>query len=344
MTQQIFTSEAELEEALATPSAALIDDLARGAGDLVILGAGGKMGPTLAMLARRGMDAAGRQRDAVYAVSRFGDTAIRERLESAGVTVVPFDLIENDDFAALPDAPNVVFMVGAKFGAATNASWAWEVNAALPDRVARRYRDSAISVLSTGNVYPFLPAASGGASEEVPPAPIGEYAQSCLGRERVFEFGAQERGTRVAIIRLNYAVDLRYGVLADIGSAVHAGQPVSVATANVNVIWQGYANEVVLRSLTHASTAPFTINLTGPELLSVESVARRFGALFDREIEFVDDPQPTALLSDARRCMALFGYPAVAAETLIGLQADWIEKGLPMIAKPTKWAVRDGKF
>ena len=344
MTQHQFTSEAELEETLATPSAGLIDDLARGAGDLVILGAGGKMGPTLAMLARRGMDAAGRKGDAVYAVSRFGDAAIRDRLENAGVKVVSFDLIENDDFSSLPDAPNVVFMVGAKFGAATNASWAWEVNAALPDRVARRYRDSAISVLSTGNVYPFLPASSGGAAEEVQPAPIGEYAQSCLGRERVFEFGAQERGTRVAIIRLNYAVDLRYGVLADIGSAVHAGQPVSVATANVNVIWQGYANEVVLRSLVHASTEPFTINLTGPELLSVESIARRFGTLFDREVEIVDEPQSTALLSDARRCMALFGYPSVSAEELIRMQADWIGAALPMIAKPTKWAVRDGKF
>jgi len=277
-------------------------------------------------------------------VSRFGDAEIRARLDAAGVTVVPFDLIESDDFSGLPDAPNVVFMVGAKFGAATNASWAWEVNAALPDRVARRYRDSAISVLSTGNVYPFVPAASGGASEQLTPAPIGEYAQSCLGRERVFEFGAQERGTRVAIIRLNYAIDLRYGVLSDIGSAVHAGQPVSLATANVNVVWQGYANEVVLRSLGHASTDPFTINLTGPELLSVESIARRFGELFDREVTLVDEPQPTALLSDARRCMALFGYPSVAAETLIGLQAEWITAGLPMIAKPTKWAVRDGKF
>lgn len=344
MTQHSFASEAELEEALATPSDALVADLARGSGDLVILGAGGKMGPTLAMLARRGMDAAGRKGDAVYAVSRFGDAAIRERLEAAGVTVVPFDLIENDDFSALPDAPHVVFMVGAKFGAATNASWAWEVNAALPDRVARRYRDSAIAVLSTGNVYPFVPASSGGASEDVTPAPIGEYAQSCLGRERVFEFGAQERGTKVAIVRLNYAVDLRYGVLADIGTAVHAGEPVSVATANVNVIWQGYANEVVLRSLVHASTDPFVINLTGPELLSVESVARGFGTLFDREVAIVEEPQPTALLSDARRCMALFGYPSVSAEELIRMQASWIDAGLPMIAKPTKWAVRDGKF
>lgn len=339
-----FTSEEELERALATPSAALIDDLAQGSGDLVILGAGGKMGPTLAMLARRAMDAAGRQGDVVHAVSRFSDPVVVARLEEAGVRVVPFDLIENDDFSSLPDAPNVIFMVGAKFGAATSPSWAWEVNAALPDRVARRYRDSAIAVLSTGNVYPFLPAASGGASEEVTPSPIGEYAQSCLGRERVFEFSAQQRGTAVSIIRLNYAVDLRYGVLADIGSAVYAGEPVSVATANVNVIWQGYANEVVLRSLRHASSDVFTINLTGPELLSVESIARRFGTLLEREVTLVDEPQPTALLSDARRCMALFGYPSVSAETLIEWQAAWMQAELPMTAKPTKWDVRDGKF
>jgi len=344
VTTKSFTSEAELEQALTAPSDALIEDFSRTSGDLVILGAGGKMGPTLSVLARLAMDAAGRSADTVYAVSRFGDPAVTERLRSANVEVVPFDLIENDDFSSLPDAPNVVFMVGAKFGAATSPSWAWEVNAALPDRVARRYRDSAISVLSTGNVYPFLPASSGGASEEVTPAPIGEYAQSCLGRERVFEFGAQQRGTKVALIRLNYAVDLRYGVLADIGSAVHAGEPVSLATANVNVIWQGYANEVVLRSLLHATSDVFTINLTGPELLSVESIARRFGALFDSEVHLVDEPQPTALLSDARRCMGLFGYPSVPAETLIELQAAWIRDELPMTAKPTKWAVRDGKF
>jgi len=344
VTVQAFAGEAELEDVLTTPSAALVADLAKGTGDLVILGAGGKMGPTLAVLARRGLDAAGRGADQVHAVSRFGDPSVRERLEAAGVKVVPFDLIENDDFASLPDAPNVVFMVGAKFGAATAPSWAWEVNAALPDRVARRYRDSTIAVMSTGNVYPFVTAASGGASEDVAPAPIGEYAQSCLGRERVFEFGAQERGTRVSIIRLNYAIDLRYGVLADVASAVHAGQPVSVATANVNVVWQGYANEVVLRSLGHASSDVFTVNLTGPETLSVAAVARRFGELLGREVELIDEPQATALLNDSRRCMALFGYPSVAADALIALQAAWVEAGHPMSAKPTKWAVRDGRF
>ncbi len=339
-----FASEAELESALSLPSDRLVEDMASGAGDLVILGAGGKMGPTLAMLARRAMDAAGRTDDRVHAVSRFGDEGVRMRLAAAGVDVVPFDLVANDDLSVLPDGSNVIFMVGAKFGAATNASWAWEVNAALPDRVARRYRDSSLSVLSTGNVYPFVPASSGGASEEVAPAPIGEYAQSCLGRERVFEFGAQERGTRVAVIRLNYAVDLRYGVLADIGSAVRDGDPISLATANVNVVWQGYANEVVLRSLTHASPDVFTVNLTGPELLSVESVARRFAQLLDCDVTFADEPQPTALLSDSRRCMALFGYPPVSAETLIRWQAAWLRDGLPLTAKPTKWAVRDGKF
>lgn len=344
MTDFTFTSEADLESALAEPSAALIEDMRAGSGDLAILGAGGKMGPTLAMLARNAMNAAGRTDDRVYAVSRFGDAALRARLESAGITVVPFDLVEADDLSALPDAAEVVFMIGAKFGAATSPSWAWEVNAALPDRVARRYRDSRISVLSTGNVYPFLPASSGGASEDVTPAPIGEYAQSCLGRERVFEFGAQERGTAVSIIRLNYAVDLRYGVVADIAAAVLAGEPVSVATANVNVVWQGYANEVVLRSLRHASSDVFTVNLTGPETLSVAAIAHRIGALSGRKVTLVDEPQATALLSDSSRCMALFGYPTVSADTLVRWQTAWLEAGLPTIAKPTKWAVRDGKF
>ncbi|MET4159205.1 epimerase [Agromyces sp. PvR057] len=340
----MFSSEAELEARLTAPSDGLVADLARGSGDLVILGAGGKMGPTLSVLARKGLDAAGREGDQVFAVSRYSDPDARERLEASGVRTIAFDLLGDDDLAGLPDAPNVIFMVGAKFGAATNGSWAWEVNAALPDRVARRYRDSAISAMSTGNVYPFVSAASGGADESVAPAPLGEYAMSCLGRERVFEFGAVTRGTPVSIVRLNYAVDLRYGVLADIGSAVLAGDPVSVATGNVNVVWQGYANEVVLRSLGHASNEVFTLNLTGPETLSVEKIARRFAAVLGRELELVDEPAPTALLNDAARSFELFGYPDVSANTLIEWQAEWLRQGLPTSGKPTKWAVRDGRF
>ncbi|OJX81433.1 epimerase [Leifsonia sp. 71-9] len=340
----MFSSENELEEALATPSAALVADLATSSGDLVVLGAGGKMGPSLSVLARRALDEAGRGSDAVYAVSRFSSDEARRRLEAERVEVVPFDLLSDRDLAELPDAPNVVFMVGAKFGAATNASWAWEVNAALPDRVARRYRDSAITAMSTGNVYPFVAPGSGGSVESDVPGPVGEYAMSCLGRERVFEFGAVTRGTRVSIVRLNYAVDLRYGVLADIGSTVLSGAPVDLTTGAVNVVWQGYANEVVLRSLGHASDAVFTVNLTGPELLSVRGIADRFGALFDREVSFVGEPAPSALLNNAGRCFELFGYPTVPAGTLIEWQADWLREGLPTSGKPTKWAVRDGKF
>lgn len=340
----MFTSEIELEDALATPRPELVADLAESSGDIVILGAGGKMGPSLSRLARNALDQAGRSSDIVYAVSRFSNQEARSGLEEKGVTTVPFDLLSDDDFAALPDAQNVVFMVGAKFGAATNASWAWEVNAALPDRVARRYRDSAITAMSTGNVYPFVSPASGGSVETDAPAPVGEYAMSCLGRERVFEFAALTRATPVSVVRLNYAIDLRYGVLADIASIVLAGEPVSLTTGTANVVWQGYANEVVLRSMRHASESVFTVNLTGPEQLSVRAVAQRFGELFDREVQFDGTEAPTALLNNAGRCFELFGYPSVPAGTLVEWQADWLSRGLPTSGKPTKWAVRDGRF
>jgi len=340
----VFVSEEELEQALTTPSSGLVDDLAAGSGDILILGAGGKMGPTLAVLARKTLDAAGRTSDHVLAVSRFSHAATRDGLEASGVRTIAFDLLGDDDLDSLPDAQNVVFMVGAKFGAATNASWAWAVNAALPDRVARRYRASAIVAMSTGNVYPFVPSASGGSVEDDAPAPVGDYAMSCLGRERVFEFGAQTRGTSVALLRLNYAVDLRYGVLADIGSAVLAGDPVPLTTGEFNVVWQGYANEVVLRSIGLACPEVFTLNVTGPETLSVREVATRFGELLGREVAFTGQPSGTALLSDARRCFRLFGMPTIPAQTLVAWQADWLQRGLTTLGKPSKWAVRDGKF
>ncbi|WP_291048808.1 epimerase [Herbiconiux sp.] len=340
----MFSSTLQLEDALTAPGAALVDELSRGSGDLAILGAGGKMGPSLAVLARRALDEAGRVTDAVYAVSRFSDPASRDSLDAAGVRTVAFDLLGDESLDVLPDAASVVFMVGAKFGAATNSSWAWEVNAALPDRVARRYRSSRIAVLSTGNVYPFVSAAAGGSVETDAVAPVGEYAMSCLGRERVFEFGAVTRGTPVSVVRLNYATDLRYGVLADIGQTVLAGEPVSRATGALNVVWQGYANEVVLRSLGHASDSVFTLNLTGPETLTVTRVAERFGELFDREVAFSDEAGSTALLNDAGLCFSLFGYPTVPAGTLVEWQAAWLRDGLPLLGKPTKWAVRDGRF
>jgi hypothetical protein len=198
--------------------------------------------------------------------------------------------------------------------------------------------------LSTGNVYPFVTPGSGGATEATPPDPVGEYAQSCLGRERVFGFAARTWGTPLSVIRLNYAIDLRYGVLADIATLIVAGEPVPITIGHVNVVWQGYANEVVLRSLTHASPEVFTINLTGPELLEVRDVAHRFAELFGTDARFTGSPGPTALLSDSTRCITMFGRPDVTADRLIQWQAQWMLDGLPMTGKPTKWAVRDGRF
>lgn len=342
----MFTDEAALEERLATPSPALVADLGRLEGDLLVLGAGGKMGPSLCRLARRALDAAGRADVTVYAVSRWSDKAAAEELEAAGVRTVAFDLMDPAaDLAGLPDAGNVVFMVGAKFGSAGAPSHAWAVNAAMPDRVARRWAGARIAAFSTGNVYPLVPVSSGGCTETNPVGPVGEYAMSCLGRERIFAHAALTRGTKVANIRLNYAVDLRYGVLADIAYRVRAGEPVDVTTGHANVVWQGYANEVALRSLLHATDGEaFTLNLTGPETASVRRIAQWFGAEFGKEPVLAGQEAPTALLSDASRCHALFGYPDVALRTLVEWQADWLSRGLPLSGKPTKFQVRDGRF
>ncbi|WP_406739764.1 NAD-dependent epimerase/dehydratase family protein [Streptomyces atratus] len=342
----MFTDEAALEERLATPSPALVADLGRLEGDLLVLGAGGKMGPSLCRLARRALDAAGRQDVTVYAVSRWSDKSAADELEAAGVSTVAFDLMDPAaDLAGLPDAGNIVFMVGAKFGSAGAPSHAWAVNAAMPDRVARRWSDARIAAFSTGNVYPLVPVSSGGCTESDPVGPVGEYAMSCLGRERIFGHAALTRGTRVANIRLNYAVDLRYGVLADIAYRVQAGEPVDVTTGHANVVWQGYANEVALRSLLHATDGEaFTLNLTGPETASVRRIAQWFGEEFGKEPVLAGEEAPTALLSDASRCHALFGYPDVTLRTLVEWQADWLRRRLPLSGKPTKFQVRDGRF
>ncbi|MBD0735718.1 epimerase [Streptomyces sp. CBMA29] len=368
--------EQRLEDLLATPSPALVSDIARLDGDLVVLGAGGKMGPSLCRLARRALDAAGRGDVAVHAVSRWSDRAAADALAAEGVRPVAFDLLDGDP-ARLPDAGNAVFMVGAKFGSAGNPAHAWAVNAALPDRIARRYRDARISAFSTGNVYPLVDTAAAGSAETDPVGPVGEYAMSCLGRERVFGYHAAEHGTRVALLRLNYAIDLRYGVLADIASAVHAGRPVDLTTGHVNVVWQGYANEVALRALPHADPEVFTVNLTGPETASVRRLAHLFAEEFgrngagagagagagvdtdagagadagshaERALEKASlttgQESGTALLSDASRCHDLFGYPPVPLRTLVGWQAEWIRRGLPLSGRPTKFDVRDGRF
>ncbi len=338
-----FGSVAELEDHLTTPSDALVADLAAGCGDLAILGAGGKMGPTLARLARRGMDAAGRSDDRVLAVSRWSDPVARDELAAHGVQTIAADLL-SDAVGQLPDAAEVVFMVGAKFGTAAEPWRAWSVNAALPVAVAERYRHARIAAFSTGNVYPLSDAGGGGSREDDPVGPVGEYAMSCLARERIFAHAAATRGTAVALLRLNYAVDLRYGVLADLGSQLRAGQPVDLTTGAVNIVWQGYANEVALRSLRHAAAEVFTINVTGPETAAVRTLAADLAAGLGVEARFTGEPAPTALLSNAARCHELFGYPSVPLATLVRWQAAWLRAGLPTTSKPTKFAVRDGRF
>jgi nucleoside-diphosphate-sugar epimerase len=339
----LIQSEAELEELLSRPSEADQAALRDIDGDLLILGAGGKMGPSLARRARRAADQAGVSKN-IVAVSRFSDRAAEKLLRESGVETIHADLLDFDRLGALPDAPNVIFMAGRKFGSAGAPYLTWATNAALPARVAERYRNSKIVAFSSGNVYPFVPIAGGGATEETAPGPVGEYAQSVLARERLFEFFSERYGTRVCLLRLNYAIDLRYGVLLDIGSNVFAGRPVNVSMSHVNAIWQGDANSVCLRSFSLCQSPPAVLNLTGPEVLAVREIALRFGDLLGRTPLFEGQAADTALLNNAGRCHRLFGYPAVTADQLIEWTAHWIQTSGPTWNKPTHFEAREGRF
>lgn len=336
-------TEAELEEALATPSADLIADMKRLDGDLVVLGAGGKMGPSLVALAQRAVIASGVDRK-VIAVSRFssGDTA--DQLRAQGVEVLPLDLTDEKEFSRLPEAANVVYMVGAKFGTAGNEHQTWLINAYLPGRIAERYQGSRITAFSTGNVYPLVPVRTGGATESHPTGPIGEYAMSCLGRERVLESFSVTHKTPTVIIRLNYAIDMRYGVLLDIARRVRNGEEIDVSMGCVNVVWQGWANEAVLRSLHLASSPARRLNITGPETVSVRRLVEAFAERFGVEPRIVGDESETALLSDATESFRQFGYPNVSLGQLLDWTVEWVEAGAPVWDKPTKFERRDGKF
>jgi len=339
----IIRNEVELEEALSSPNEADIDAARQWGGDLLLLGVGGKMGPSLALRAVKAARAAGVPHQ-VIGVSRVSDERARTLLEQAGVKTIPANLLDEDDLAGLPEAPNVIYMAARKFGSTGDEGYTWAMNTYLPGRVAERFRSSRIVSFSSGNVYPFVPVTSGGATEETPTEPVGEYAISALGRERMFTHFSQENGTPVTLLRLNYAVELRYGVLFDIGSKVFAREPVDVSMGNANVIWQGDANSVCLRSLLHASSPPLVLNLTGPETLSVRWVAREFGRHFGVTPEFTGEESPRALLNNAARCFQMFGYPTVSVAELIEATAQWIGAGGRALGKPTHFEVRDGKF
>ena len=342
MTDFIRT-EAELEDRLSTPSpedVALFRELK---GDVAIIGAAGKMGPSLACRAVRASRAAGVKRR-ILAVSRFSSPAAENFLQEAGVETLRADLLDPVDFAKLPDAENVIFMAGRKFGSTGGESLTWAMNAYLPALIADRYRHSRIAAFSSGNIYPLVPVNSGGATEETPLQPVGEYAQSVLARERMFEHFSRCHGTKVVLLRLNYAVDLRYGVLPDIASKVFEGRSVDVTNGTVNVIWQGDANSVALRSLALAQSPPLALNLTGPETLSVRSLAERFGTIFGKPAIVEGQEAPNALLNNASLCHRLLGLPSVTAEQLIAWTADWVSHGGASLGKPTHFESRDGKF
>jgi Nucleoside-diphosphate-sugar epimerases len=335
--------EASLEELLTHPKPALIAAMQNLDGDVLVLGAGGKMGPSLAVLARRAIEAAGKA-NRVIAVSRFSDPSAARSLRERGVEVISADLLDRQALDSLSGCPNVVFLAGMKFGSTGAPGRTWAMNVLLPALVADRFRDSRIVALSTGNVYPFVRSDLSGATEETSPEPVGEYAWSCLGRERMFQHAAEEWGTRSVLVRLNYANDLRYGVLQDVARKVYDGQPVDVSMGWFNTVWQGDANSIVLRALEHASGPPFVLNLTGREIVSVRAVAQRFGDIFGKNARIVGEEAPTALLSDAQRCFHLFGEPEVNLETMIQWTADWIARGGRSLGKPTHFEARDGRF
>ena len=332
--------ETELDDLLSSP-----DDVARRAldqcqGDVLVLGAGGKMGPSLARMVRRGTEDDRR----VIAVSRFSSRAARDSLERSGVETISCDLTDAEAVRALPEAPNVIFMAGQKFGTTGAPSATWAANAAIPTLCASRFTDARTVVFSTGNVYAMSPAGSRGSRESDPPAPVGEYASSALGRERIYEHYSARNGTAVAIVRLNYAVDLRYGVLVDIALAVHRGDPVDLRMGWVNVIWQGDANARAIGCLALAASPPMVVNVTGVQTLRVRDVAERFGELFGRKPRLVGEESPDALLSDASRMVELLGPPSVSTDTLLTWVAAWISGGGAVLGKPTSFQVRDGAF
>lgn len=336
-------SEQRLNTLLTTPSAALTEDIKKLDGDIMVIGAGGKMGPTLCTLAKNAVKAAGLNKK-VTAVSRFSNEAARKALNENGVETISLDLLGDHAVDTLPQCENIIYMLGRKFGTVGQEAITWASNAWLPSRVADHFRESRITAFSTGNVYPKVSVFSGGADEEVPPEPVGDYAMSSLARERMFEYGAEKFGTRVSIYRLNYAIDLRYGVLSDIAHHVLKGEPVSVGMPCFNCIWQGDANEIAIRSLLHASSDVFRLNVTGPETASVRATAQKFGKLFGREPIFTGEEASSVLLNNAGKMFRLFGYPTVPLETLIEWQAQWILDGGRELGKPTHFEERKGNY
>lgn len=333
----------ELEELLSRPDAEVTDLFTRLDGDLIFLGVSGKIGQSLARMAKRASDEAGIKKR-VIGVALFDSNEQQGRIGESGIETIHGDLLDTKFTGSLPTVKNVFFLAGMKFGSVDNPAMTWAVNSYLPALVADHFRNSRIVAFSTGCVYPLVQVGSGGSVEDDLPDPSGEYAQSCLGRERMFEYGSIKYKTEVILIRLNYSVEMRYGVLTDIALKVKNRQPVDLTMGHFNVIWQGDMNNIVLRSLEQAGSPARVLNLTGPEILSVREVASEFGKLFGVAPVFVNSEAPTALLSNAGRAFSLFGRPRVSAEEVLKWIATWLKEDREILGKPTHFEVRDGKY
>ncbi|WP_256012124.1 NAD-dependent epimerase/dehydratase family protein [Desertivirga xinjiangensis] len=333
----------EFEESILEPSASLIKDIKSIEGDIMFLGIGGKMGPSMAKLAVKAIRLAGIKKR-VIGVSRFSSGSLRLELENEGIETIACDLLDEEALKNLPQVPNIIYLAGHKFGTTGNEDFTWAMNAFLPGLVSSHFKNSRIVAFSSGNVLPFVPVQEGGVSEEYSPEPVGEYAQSCLGRERIFEYFSKKNKTPILIYRLNYAVDFRYGVLVEIAKSVKEDRPIDLTTQNVNVIWQGDANEIALRSLLHCSSPAKILNVTGPEILSTRWLAEQFGELLGKKPEFINTGAGTALLNNASECHRLFGYPRTTIREAIEHTATWISNGGELWSKDTHFQERGGKF
>lgn len=328
---------------LLQPSDALVSDVAKLKGDILILGVGGKMGPALARVAKQAVDKAEVNKK-IIGVARFSEPGLQDKLKQDGIETITADLLEDDQLQALPEVSNVLYLAGTKFGTSGNESLTWAMNSYLPGRVAQKFKKSRIVVFSTGNVYPFVPVVQGGATESISPEPIGEYGQSCLGRERIFQYFASKNNTPILIYRLNYANDVSYGVLLEIAKSVKNNKPIDLTMGNVNVIWQGDANEMALRSLNHCEVPTKILNATGSEIVSVRWVAEQFGKMMGITPEFINEEQPTSLLSNAAESFRLFGYPRVSLHQMMEIVLEWLNQGGKILNKPTHFSERKGKY
>jgi len=340
---KFIESVPELEDRLATPNERDVDAMRRIEGDVIILGAGGKMGPSLARRIRRAAVAAGTT-SRVLAVSRFSSPEVVKELNAEGIETIACDLLDRNQVVRLPQCPNVLFLAGRKFGSSDRPDLTWAANTIVPHSVACHFRASRIVAFSTGNVYPLVKIDSGGSLETDAPEPVGEYAQSCLGRERIFEYSSRESKTPCLLYRLNYAVALRYGVLVDIACKVHEGEPVDVTVPAFNVIWQGDANSYALRCLEHCASPPRALNVTGPETVTVRWAAEYFAREFRRQPILRGQESGRALLSNASACHSLLGYPEVSLDEMMQWVTHWIARGGVTLNKPTRFEVADGTF